>query len=89
MLTRRLKHLEQAGVVIPRFYSRRPPRAEYLLTERGRELGGALRLLTAWGSDSAADQPNHEACGTPMQPRWHCPTCDRLVDEAESDLRWL
>jgi DNA-binding HxlR family transcriptional regulator len=48
-LSARLKILEQAGLIQRRFYEQHPPRAEYLLTDRGRELGPALRALRAWG----------------------------------------
>ena len=89
VLTKRLRHLEQYGLVVSRPYSRRPPRMEYLLTERGRELAGALRLLTAWGAAAPTEHPRHEACGTPMEPQWHCPTCARNVDEDESELTYL
>ncbi len=88
VLTTRLRQLERSGLVVARPYSRRPPRVEYQLTERGRELAGALRLLAAWGSSDEAG-PRHEACGTPMEARWHCPTCDHLVDENESQLTFL
>ena len=51
-------------------------------TAEGKELAGALRLLAYWGSGHAdpAQAPRHPACGTPIEARWYCPTCDRLVD---------
>ena len=62
--------------------AQRPPRAAYQLTADGTELAGALRLLAHWGSrhTDQADSPRHLACGTPIEVRWYCPTCDRLVD---------
>lgn len=33
-----------------RFYDEHPPRAEYVLTAKGRELGPVLRALRDWGS---------------------------------------
>jgi DNA-binding HxlR family transcriptional regulator len=48
-LSARLKRLEDAGIVERRFYEQHPPRAEYLLTERGKELGPVLKALFAWG----------------------------------------
>lgn len=48
-LSARLKRLEQAGIVERRFYAQHPPRAEYLLTEKGRELRPVLRALFEWG----------------------------------------
>jgi DNA-binding HxlR family transcriptional regulator len=46
-LSERLKTLEQYGVIERRFCSMNPPRAEYLLTAKGRDLGpiiSAMRL---------------------------------------------
>jgi DNA-binding HxlR family transcriptional regulator len=82
ILSERLKRLERDGLLIARPYSQRPPRAAYQLTAEGAELAGALRLLTHWGSRHAetADAPRHLACGTPIEARWYCPTCDQLVD---------
>ena len=48
-LSARLKRLEDAGIVERRFYERHPPRAEYLLTEKGRELRPVLKALFEWG----------------------------------------
>jgi DNA-binding HxlR family transcriptional regulator len=82
ILSERLKRLEREGLLVARPYSDRPPRAEYQLTAEGRELAGALRLLAYWGAGHAdpAQAPRHSACGTPIEARWYCPTCDRLVD---------
>ena len=48
-LSARLKRLEDAQIVERRFYEQHPPRAEYLLTERGEELRPVLKALFAWG----------------------------------------
>jgi DNA-binding HxlR family transcriptional regulator len=48
-LSARLKRLEEAGIVERRFYAQHPPRAEYLLTDRGKELRPVLRALLEWG----------------------------------------
>ena len=48
-LSARLKRLEEAGIVERRYYEKHPPRAEYVLTEKGRELGPVLRALHKWG----------------------------------------
>ncbi len=52
-LSARLKRLEGAGVIERRFYASHPPRAEYLLTAKGRALGPALAALRDWGSRHA------------------------------------
>ena len=48
-LSARLKRLEEHGVIAHRFYEQHPPRAEYLLTDKGRALGPALAALRDWG----------------------------------------
>ncbi|HEV1999754.1 MAG TPA: helix-turn-helix domain-containing protein [Xanthobacteraceae bacterium] len=48
-LSARLKRLEEGGVIERRFYEEHPPRAEYVLTEKGRALGPAMRALRGWG----------------------------------------
>ena len=86
ILAQRLRHLEREALVLARPYSERPPRFAYELTERGRELAGALRLLSEWGAGDAEDAEalRHAACGTPLEARWYCDTCERTVDEGEA-----
>src|SRR6201986_2235854 len=82
ILSERLKRLEREGLLIARPYSERPPRAAYPLAAEGPALAGALRLLALWGARHAdlAEATRHTACGTPLEARWYCPTCDYLVD---------
>ena len=86
ILSERLRRLERAGIVVATPYSRRPVRMEYGLTGDGRELAGALRLLADWGSRRGGEgEPlRHDVCGTPLEARWHCPTCGRTVDDADA-----
>ncbi len=86
ILARRLRHLSDARIIVARPYSHRPPRSAYELTASGRELAGALRLLAQWGADQWPSEhqgpatPAHATCGTALQARWWCPTCDQPVD---------
>jgi DNA-binding HxlR family transcriptional regulator len=48
-LSERLKMLEQNGVVERRFYSMSPPRAEYVLTAKGQDLGPIVGAMRDWG----------------------------------------
>ncbi len=48
-LSARLKRLEDGGIIERRFYEEHPPRAEYVLTAKGRELGPVMKALRAWG----------------------------------------
>jgi DNA-binding HxlR family transcriptional regulator len=87
ILSQRLRKLEQQTLAVAQPYSERPPRSIYELTEAGRGLAGALRLLTDWGGrhGEGAEPNRHGACGTPLEARWYCPTCERVVNESEED----
>jgi DNA-binding HxlR family transcriptional regulator len=54
VLSGRLKELEEGGVIESRLYSDHPPRAEYLLTDKGRSLGPILKALRQWGEVNTA-----------------------------------
>lgn len=49
VLSERLKMLEAEGIVVRRFYEQHPPRAEYVLTEKGRALGSIIKAMRNWG----------------------------------------
>jgi DNA-binding HxlR family transcriptional regulator len=86
ILSERLKRLERERLLVARPYSQRPPRSDYELTAEGKELAGALRLLAHWATRHADPSTalRHPACGTPIEARWYCPTCDVLVDDEPS-----
>ena len=50
ILSDRLKLMEEHALVSRRLYSEHPPRAEYELTSKGKELGVIVGALAAWGS---------------------------------------
>jgi DNA-binding HxlR family transcriptional regulator len=89
MLSERLKVLEHHGVVARRFYSEHPPRAEYALTPRGRELGVVVGALAAWGSKHLHPDTAlvHADCDAPLQVGYYCPRCDRRVRGSTVRLR--
>jgi DNA-binding HxlR family transcriptional regulator len=98
VLAKRLRTLSAEGLVVATPYSTRPLRVAYGLTATGADLADALRLLTQWGAEhpgtgggaaAASESLHHAACGTSVEVRWFCPTCDRLVEPDDaSDLRW-
>jgi DNA-binding HxlR family transcriptional regulator len=90
VLAQRLRALEAQALVVAQPYSERPPRFVYELTDSARELAGALRLLADWGARRGGGEGvRHELCGTPLEARWWCPTCDVAVeDPAEEDVEW-
>jgi len=73
ILTRRLGALVEAGLLEQRRYSERPPRDEYVLTERGRDFRPVLWSLLAWGNRHFAPEgPSvvivDAATGAPADP---------------------
>jgi hypothetical protein len=56
----------------------------YALTADGRGLTTALAALSTWGAERGGDDDEirlrHAVCGTPLEARWRCPTCDTDVD---------
>ena len=73
MLTRRLNDLVAAGLLEKRLYSQKPPRHEYLLTERGRDFRPVLLALLAYGNrhyapEGASVVVVDAASGAPVDP---------------------
>ncbi len=81
ILAARLKRLVADGLVVARPYSHRPLRLDYELTASGSELAAAVHRLAEWAARlSGADVEYHPTCGTPVEYRAWCPTCDSPVD---------
>ena len=98
ILSKRLARLEADGLVVGEPYSRRPVRHVYRLTAAGADLADAVRMLAQWGGAQRSGRPDrspggtvsHATCGTTLESRWFCPTCDDVVDEVDRlDVRWM
>jgi DNA-binding HxlR family transcriptional regulator len=78
ILAARLKRLAHDGLVLARPYSNKPVRLEYELTASGGELAAAVQRLTEWAArlEGHGDVPFHSTCGTAIEYRAWCPTCD-------------
>ena len=81
VLASRLDGLVGDGILERRQYQRAPHREEYVLTEKGRDLGPVLAALRSWG-DRHAPTPGgpttllvHDACGRPTNPLSVCDHC--------------
>lgn len=92
VLAARLKTLVQHGVLEPQLYSERPPRNEYVLTPKGRDLSDVLVSLYGWGSKHVYDKEVagfdmvHETCGHSLQPRIACACCGEIVNRRDITL---
>lgn len=88
VLSDRLKVLEAADIVIRRFYSDHPPRAEYLLTAKGHALGVVVGALASWGEHHSEHDLSlvDNGCGHGINVVYHCPECDRRAPRSRVRL---
>lgn len=80
VLTDRLNKLVDKGVLERRRYEDRPPRYEYRLTERGRDLVGVVLVMMRWGDTwtGTGEAPvaiTHTTCGHKSTPVVSCSEC--------------
>lgn len=86
VLAERLRSLVGSGVLEQRAYSERPPRHEYVLTEKGAELCRVLMAITAWGDRWTAGEAGppvllrHRACGELTRAEVRCACCGDLLE---------
>jgi DNA-binding HxlR family transcriptional regulator len=88
ILSTRLDGLVESGIMRRHRYSEVPECYEYLLTDKGRDLGPVLIALSAWGDRWAApDGPPiryiHEACGREISQSVLCAGCGPVPDPGE------
>ena len=86
VLTDRLNGLVEHGVFERRKYEERPPRYEYALTEKGRDLLPIILAMVRWGNrwESSGEPPvriTHSVCGHLTEA---VPSCSHCGEE----LRW-
>ncbi|HEV3328790.1 MAG TPA: helix-turn-helix domain-containing protein [Acidimicrobiales bacterium] len=84
VLRQRLEHLVAAGILKKVPYSEHPPRSEYRLTDKGRDLWSVLTAMRQWGDRYAS--PNgkrielvHKGCGATTDVAYVCESCGELV----------
>jgi DNA-binding HxlR family transcriptional regulator len=86
ILQTRLRRLQEQGVLEKRLYQERPPRSEYLLTEKGLDLWPTIVSLMQWGDRHAvpaAGPPvllEHRGCGGSVDDHRICARCGARVE---------
>jgi DNA-binding HxlR family transcriptional regulator len=88
VLQDRLDGFVAAGLMRREPVTGQPDLHEYLLTEMGRDLTGALVALTEWGDTWAAPEGppiryTHATCGAGVGQQLVCDTCGAITDPAE------
>ncbi|MFE3458379.1 winged helix-turn-helix transcriptional regulator [Nocardiopsis aegyptia] len=92
VLTQRLKWLVENGVLERVEYSDRPPRHEYALTDKGRELCDLLMVMVRWGDRWTAGEAGppvlyrHHACGEISHVEPRCSVCGRPMHATDVDV---
>jgi DNA-binding HxlR family transcriptional regulator len=91
VLTERLNHLVEQGVLERRPYDRRP-RYEYVLSEKGAELIDLLMVMVAWGDKWLAGDAGppvlyrHRACGEISRVDLRCAHCGEVMHAGDVEL---
>lgn len=85
VLGARLTKLAEQGVIERRLYQQRPPRYEYVLTEKGLDLWPTMVALMQWGdryASPAGGPPvvlEHRGCGGAVDEHRTCVACGRKL----------
>ena len=85
ILVQRLNSLVESGVLQRVPYSEHPPRNDYRLTDKGRDLWPVLTAMRQWGDRySAPSGPPievvHKNCGSVSHPYLVCDVCGERVE---------
>ncbi|MGX1549085.1 winged helix-turn-helix transcriptional regulator [Streptomyces adustus] len=89
VLSNRLHHLVDEGVLEKRVYQNGPNRSEYLLTDKGMGLTPVIAHLMWWGDShypEAEGPPRvllHHPCGGAVSGRFFCSGCASQVEPGE------
>jgi DNA-binding HxlR family transcriptional regulator len=84
VLNQRLATLVEAGVLVKVPYNDHPPRHDYRLTDKGRDLWPVVTTMRQWGDKYAAPdgpplQLEHKGCGEISDAVLTCTTCGEPI----------
>lgn len=92
-LADRLQKLVEHGIFERVRYREHPPRYEYRLTEKGRDLYPVIASLVIWGDRWMAGDAGipielvHRQCGHAVTPRLVCPDCQQPIEARDMQAR--
>ena len=92
ILSDRLGRLVAAGILERRQYGERPPRYEYRLTDKGRDLWPVTIGFLKWGDRYYADHGKprlvvHRGCGGEVTERLRCAKCGADLGPRDVEAR--
>jgi DNA-binding HxlR family transcriptional regulator len=92
ILTERLKHLVEEGVLIRQQDPDHARRFLYLLSDKGYDLRPVLLSLLGWGDKYKQENlpPKyvyHRKCGLEITPVYSCPECEEELRAGEYEVR--
>jgi DNA-binding HxlR family transcriptional regulator len=84
ILSQRLNRLVQTGVLVKVPYSEHPPRFDYRLTDKGRDLWPVLTAMRQWGDKHEAPDGlplvvTHKTCGQVSEAIMTCSACGEAI----------
>lgn len=94
VLTRRLASMTDSGLLEKRIYQENPPRAEYVLTPRGRGLWPVLMSIWEWerhwvpAHAEGLPAMHHATCGSAFAPVLSCRGCGAAATEKDVAAQW-
>lgn len=88
ILQQRLATLVDAGILDKVPYSQHPPRFDYRLTDKGRDLWPVINSMRQWGDRYAAPEGAplriiHKGCGQPTEAVLTCAHCGEPLSARE------
>src|SRR6202044_1153096 len=92
ILNDRLNTLVDAGVLVRVPYSEHPPRHDYRLTDKGRDLWPVLTAMRQWGDRHVAPSGpplvvTHKACGSSAAVMLVCGSCGERLGPRDVEAR--
>lgn len=93
VLASRLEFLVEEGVVERRLYQERPPRYEYHLTAKGKDLWPVILGLVSWGDKHLQPKSGppivvvHRECGGRVNDRRICGRCGKELTLRDTAVR--
>ena len=92
LLSNRLKRLVEAGILETVLYSSKPPRHEYHMTKKGRDLYWTALMMLRWERRWAPQEGKldirlrHRTCGKVFEPTPTCLHCHKEISARE--VKW-